>query len=355
MMQAFILALQVIAAYTCTSFTMKYSNSDYRISGRSEDMGDNTVDMIHVFPRGRNATPPESITWVAKYGFVGICGNPDPFVKDYKDNVYDGLNEVGLSCASLSIAGTKYPPPTSDPKGNLAAPFFCRFVLENFANIQEVASALNGLTVYGSSDWSGMSEHFYITDEDGQNLVVEFLNGQMSVYNDLNDAESGFGILTNAPNFPWQVENIKHYHWKIARGNPAIAIPGGFYPDDRQLRVHILRSAIEDRHQPTTYRQAVTLAISVLNLVAVPPGSPPAVDARYDHTKWQWVRDHRNRKVYYRACNSPSFQMIDLKQLNLNAGGTVTSLGTEVESDSDWYRDVTSYVAPKPLAESLVV
>merc|ERR1712079_696410 len=137
---------------------------------------------------------------------------------------------------------------------------------------------------------------------------------------------------------------------KYGQGDPAIAIPVGC-----QLRVRMLRSAIEECSQPTTYRQAVTLAISVLNSVAVPPGSPPAVDARNDHTKWQWVRDHKNRRVYYRACNSPSFQMIDLKQVDLTAGGEVTSLGTEVESDSDWYRDVTSYVAPKPEAASLMV
>jgi penicillin V acylase-like amidase (Ntn superfamily) len=320
-------------------------------------MGDTAVDMIHVFPRGRTANPPNSITWVAKYGFVGICGNPDPFVQDAKDNVYDGLNEAGLSCASLSIDGTgsQYPPPTADPQGNLAAPFFCRFVLENFANVEEVKLGLAGLSVYRSADWASMQEHFYMTDDDGRNLAVEFVNGQMAVHLDLNDAETGFGILTNAPTFPWQVETIKHYNWKVGRGNPAIAIPGGFYPDDRFLRVHILRSAIEERWQPTTYRQAVALTISVLNAVAVPPGSPPSVDYKFDHTKWQWVRDHKNRRVYYRACNSPSFQMIDLKKLSLTAGGEVTSLGTEVEADDKWYRDVTSNVAPRPKAEFAMV
>lgn len=320
-------------------------------------MGDTTVDMIHVFPRGRTATPHKSITWVAKYGFVGICGNPDPFVKDDTNNVYDGLNEAGLSCASLSIAGTKYPSHTADVKHNLPAPYFCRFVLENFANVQEVALGIDGLNVYGVSHlyFQKMSEHFYMTDEDGHNLVVEFVNGQMGVYHDLNDAMSGFGILTNAPTFPWQVETIKHFHWKYGRGNPAIAIPGGFYPDDRFLRVHMLRSAIEERHQPSTYREAVTLAISVLNSVAVPPGSPPAVDASNDHTKWQMVRDHKNRRVYYRATNSPSFQMIDLKKVNLAAGGKVTSLGTEVEADDEWYKDVTSQVAPKPQAVPVMV
>merc|ERR1712150_23440 len=116
-------------------------------------------------------------------------------------------------------------------------------------------------------------------------------------------------------------------------------------------RMHILKSAIEARAKPTTQREAVNRAVSVLNSVWVPPGAPPATDAWGDHTKWQVVRDHKNRKVFFRALDSPSLQHIDLQKLNFEPGAPITTLSTELPSVIPWYQDVSNQFVNHPASQ----
>merc|ERR1739849_60303 len=81
-----------------------------------------------------------------------------------------------------------------------------------------------------------------------------------------------------------------------------------------------------------------------LNSVQVPPGAPPATDAWGDHTKWAIVRDHKNRKIFFRSLESPSLQVIDLQKLNLQMGAAVATLSTSLRSDIPWYNDVTNHL-----------
>jgi len=325
----------------CSNFYMNYTNPDYRLSGRSEDMDYNAADLIHSFPRGRVATPPNSTSWTAMYGFVGFCGPTDPFVDDPRDNVYEGLNERGLSCGSLTMFGTKYAEhPGEDPARNLYAPFMCRWVLENFATVEEAQAALAGMHVFARP--GTITEHLYLADENRHGLVVEFIDGQIQLTLDLNDGgKTGLGIFTNSPPFAWQLEDIKHFEWKRSRDASAVAIPGGFYPDDRFQRVYLFRQAIEHGAQPSSYREAVARVVSILNTVALPPGGIPGTSGLGDHSKWQVVRDHKNRRIFWRALDSPSLQLIDLTKLNFEPGSPVTTLSTEIPN-LPWYRDVTN-------------
>mmetsp|Transcript_48796 Transcript_48796/g.139604 ORF Transcript_48796/g.139604 Transcript_48796/m.139604 type:complete len:366 (-) Transcript_48796:252-1349(-) len=342
---ALILCSLPVVASGCTNFYMNFTNSDYRLAGRSEDMSDFIPDLIHSFPRNRTANPPNSMTWVARYGFLGFCGARDPFVQDPMDNVYEGFNEVGLSCSSLTMIGTRYPEqPNASTTRNLNAPFMCRWVMENFATVDDAKTALADVHVFARPH--GMSEHFYLADEHGHGLAVEWVDGEMQLTLDYNDGTSGFGIMTNAPPFKWQVQNAHMFDWKRQRPASAVPLPGGFYPDDRFLRVHALKTAIESTAQPRTYREAVSRVVSILNTVDVPPAAP-ASDHEGDHTKWQVVRDHKNRRVFWRACDTPSWQLINVKALALEAGSAVSTLSTELPAGVPWYRDLTSEMSPK--------
>eukprot|EP00443_Scrippsiella_acuminata_P048668 CAMPEP_0115196876 /NCGR_PEP_ID=MMETSP0270-20121206/15310_1 /TAXON_ID=71861 /ORGANISM="Scrippsiella trochoidea, Strain CCMP3099" /LENGTH=361 /DNA_ID=CAMNT_0002610219 /DNA_START=72 /DNA_END=1157 /DNA_ORIENTATION=- len=341
-----LLSSMAAGASACSNFYMNYTNPDYRLSGRSEDMAYMAADVIHSFPRGRVASPPNSTTWTAKYGFVGFCGPQDPFVDDPKDNIYDGLNEMGLSCSSLTMFGTKYAKhPGADPTRNLYAPFMCRWVLENFATVEEAKATLAGMHVFARP--GGMKEHFYLADEHRHGLVVEFMDGKVQLTLDMNDGgKTGLGIFTNSPPFGWQLQAIKHFEWKRSLAKSSVAIPGTFYPDDRFLRMYLFREAIESGAQPMSYREAVARVVSILNTVAVPPGGLSGTGGLGDHSKWQVVRDHKNRKVYWRALDSPSLQLIDLKKLAFAPGSPVTTLSSEIP-DTVWYRDVTSQMISK--------
>ena len=54
----------------------------------------------------------------------------------------------------------------------------------------------------------------------------------VDVYDDNNDGgKSGFGVMTNEPPFPWQVQAMKLLRWKQAKYGAAVALPGSWYPE----------------------------------------------------------------------------------------------------------------------------
>jgi hypothetical protein len=46
------------------------------------------------------------------------------------------------------------------------------------------------------------------------------------VYDDPNDGKLGFGLMTNEPEYPFQLRNVQHYMWKQQMARPAVTMPG---------------------------------------------------------------------------------------------------------------------------------
>ena len=116
---------------------------------------------------------------------------------------------------------------------------------------------LNGsIHVHAGKFFDGSSgQHFVLRDSKGLSLVVEYVGGEQQVYQDLNDGgKTGWGIMTNEPEFPWHVRALQHYEWKQTLARSATTIPGGYYPDDRFLRIHQSKSAMP---KPATNQEAV--------------------------------------------------------------------------------------------------
>ena len=53
------------------------------------------------------------------------------------------------------------------------------------------------------------------------------------------------GVFTNEPTFDWHQQNIEHYEWKRTLARQAVAIPGNFYPEERFLRVHMVKTGMQ--------------------------------------------------------------------------------------------------------------
>eukprot|EP00604_Paraphysomonas_vestita_P001084 CAMPEP_0174818308 /NCGR_PEP_ID=MMETSP1107-20130205/972_1 /TAXON_ID=36770 /ORGANISM="Paraphysomonas vestita, Strain GFlagA" /LENGTH=102 /DNA_ID=CAMNT_0016029987 /DNA_START=628 /DNA_END=933 /DNA_ORIENTATION=+ len=102
--------------------------------------------------------------------------------------------------------------------------------------------------------------------------------------------------MTNEPTFDWHLENIKHYEWKRTLARQAVAVPGGYYPEDRFLRVHMIKSGMQayNLFETTDYQTAISYTSQVLNSVTVPMGEQYGTDtgdlsgegSLPDHTIW---------------------------------------------------------------------
>ena len=158
--------------------------------------------------------------------------------------------------------------------------------------------------------------------------MAEFVAGSANLYLDLNDGgATGFGVMTNEPEFPWQLQMIKHVQWKLKRSSPAaLSIPGDFYPDSRFLRLWLHKSMMEPASE---YRQAVADAASVLNSVTVPRGAQPGKDGGSSRTHWGVVWDHKNSTVYWRSESNMNLQRLRLADAGLDDGAARRYLTVE--------------------------
>jgi len=236
------------------------------------------------------------------------------------------MNEVGLSCGIQTLVGTLYEEPAADKK-NIFYGVFCQYTTQMFANVNELYESLSDIRIFGPPI---LEEHFIIHDATGASLVIELVNGEKRLYLDLNDnGETGYGIMTNEPELSYHLTNIEHYEWKRGLARQAVAVPGGWYPEDRFLRIHMVRSGMEQSGdwKTTDYQQAFSLTSQVLNTITVPMGLQYGTDtgeasgegSNSDHTMWGLVRDHKDAAIYWRDSYNPTFRRLRLRDIDFSA------------------------------------
>jgi len=250
---------------SCSNFLMPKPNP-YALSVRTQDDGPlppgRAWGIVNV-PQGNMSTRYGAMLFTCFNG----SGYPAPSALP---TVTGGLNEAGLSCDSQTMLHTVYPPKTNSSR-DLDVRQFCGWALLNFGSVLEVKAALErgDVVVWGTTQ-PDSGTHFSLRDAHQRSIVVEFVDGLTAVHLDGNDnGITGFGVMTNQPPWPWHVQNVKHYRWKESLARPAVALPGGFYPDERFIRVSMLKAALPN---PETYQQAIAQAVGVLNSVTVPVG-----------------------------------------------------------------------------------
>eukprot|EP00658_Telonema_sp_P-2_P016167 TRINITY_DN16262_c0_g1_i13.p1 TRINITY_DN16262_c0_g1~~TRINITY_DN16262_c0_g1_i13.p1 ORF type:complete len:363 (-),score=72.48 TRINITY_DN16262_c0_g1_i13:196-1284(-) len=345
-----------VSSECCSHFLMNYTKVPYTLSVRTMDLGGSLEWTMHSFPRGLNSHV-LGMAWTSKYGYVGFTPGTLQALNtripldglnlglfSARDVVSDGLNEAGLSCGFLTLTEAKFEKLNPlKPNHNLFSYSVCKWALEQFETVEQVADALAGVQV-----WWGSKLHFALVDADQNMLVVEYLDGERQLRFDSNDDTHGFGIMTNEPAYDWQIRNVQHLEWKRTLARSAVSIPGNFYPDERFLRVHLMKQAIERTAQPVGYREAVAKAVAIVNTVTVPMGDIPGTDSGSgsgegsgDHTQWGVIRQHDRSNATYllRSQTNPSWRRIELGQLDLDQGSPIKSMQIE---DDPWYLDVTN-------------
>jgi len=346
----------IAVAHGCSNFYMNYTNPLFKLSARTLDLPVEMDVVVHTFPAGQTANI-QGLQWKSKYGYVGWFLQSKDAVKqtfsagiDFGslDVVAEGMNTEGLSCALQLFAGAKMQAPHRDPGRNLFSLSLCKWVLENFARVEEVMQSLPAMRVVHDSP-----THFVINDANGKIIVVEFIDGYQRIHVDKNDGVDTFGILTNQPDFDWQLENVKRMEWERSLAREAVSVPGGWYPDDRFIRIRLIKEGIERTKQPKSYQEAVANLVAVVNSVTVPMGDLPGTGgavtagAMASHTLGSLIRDHRNLIYYVRSELNPSLRRISLKHVGLAKGDKVMWMDI-VEEDTQFFINAEKKFHPVP-------
>lgn len=308
----------------CTDFILKSQDQAY-IVGRSLEFGRILPTQIQSFPKGEiivSQTPDhqKGMAWTSQYAYMGMVFKPAKVI-------LDGFNEKGLSIGYLWMPGTEYP--ALETNSSTTPLFFAdmpAWLLGNFATVAEVKAALTKVNIY-AGPIPGFSDippvHLVVHDNQGQTVVVEFLKGKMHVFDD------PVGVLTNSPELPWHLTNLRNYinlsalNAKtasvdgtvlnpIGQGTGLLGIPGDWTPPSRFVRTAIFKQALAPIKDAPS---AVLAAIHLLNTVDIPYGViRETKDQDFDFTQWIVIKDLTNKKLYYRTYGNQNIEMIDLKE-----------------------------------------
>ncbi len=306
---------------------------------------------------GTSAGEAKGIHWQTKYGYVGMNQS---FASTY---VSDGMNEKGLVVGALYFPHfAQYQEPDSSrieqTLGSWEVP---SYLLATCASVDEAKRALDSLLVAQEpvpNPIPGMKDfvlplHYYISDAQGNILVVEYIKGQRKEYN------NPLGVLTNSPSFEWHLTNLSNYvnlspenvsslalsHGTVrgfGQGTGLLGIPGDYTPPSRFVRAVLFTSWVKE---PKNASDAVRTGFHLLNafdiaegVIRPRKGSP----LKEEITEWVVIHDQTHTKTFFRGYDSLKIQMVDLSQLDFTQPG----LQTISISKNFFAQDVTKTTKP---------
>lgn len=294
---------------------------------------------VQIYPRGMKVVSPapsgDGLSWTSKYGFVAMNAFGEPVATD-------GLNEKGLGFGALYLPGeTKYPEVQAgeEPRA-LSNGRFGNWVLGNFATVDEVREALNGVVVWGEpvpqlGSYSPL--HYAIHDASGKSIVIEYIDGKARVY------DGAVGVLTNSPSYDWHLQNLRNYvnltpvnaapvkignvtYAGTGQGSGLHGLPGDPTPTSRFVMA-AATAYLADK--PKNATEALVVAEHLIDRVDIPKGLVRDYSAggkpTGDYTQWTTFRDHANKVFYWKSYDDPGLKGVDLKTLDFSAGQPLRS------------------------------
>ncbi|RLN95986.1 hypothetical protein BBJ28_00024178 [Nothophytophthora sp. Chile5] len=318
----------------CSDFLFnRAASASSVVSGRTMDFQADLDTALEVVPRGTLfqelpvAGCPDcaDFAWKARLGFVAA--------NIYGVNVAaDGMNEAGLSAAWLNLEASEYPSPTGDGAFNASKPVVtsvCSYILGNFASVDDVRAGLKQVQLAGvdgrvaqailhlpmPADGKAKAAplHVSVHDATGDNLVIEFINGEAVFHENPN------GVLTNDPPLHQQLELLaKHRSETAGDINVGDLLPGGYGSTERFIRLSVLNGKVADGYssssvhasylEATEEQRVVSDTLHLLNTVVRPPTG--------EATEWSIVRDHKRRMLYIRSTANQLLRRVSLDMLD---------------------------------------
>ncbi len=270
------------------------------VSARTMDWRGDMFSKIVIRPRGierealscpRGSTP---LHWTAQYGSVTTRSFVDA-------STSDGLNERGLSAATLWLSDSRYAQPGAKPMVTpmqWAQVFLdtCATVEEAVARAEEFDVAALQIPLFGD-----VAVHLVLRDATGDSAMMEWLDGRLVTHHPMP-----IPAATNEPPYSEMLARVAAFEG-LGGKDP---MPFGFDPVSRCARASLWAGRLPAPKRPS---QAIAYAFDIIQTVCRPPGDRAA-------TLWVTVRDHTNLVYYYRTLNDPQVVSFSLKALDLSPG-----------------------------------
>jgi choloylglycine hydrolase len=331
---AYLCVLSPSFADSCTVFRLKASDGSIVVGRSMEFAVDLKYDVI-VVPRNKAYISPapdgkEGLSWKTSYGYVGIGS----LGMDY--GLSDGMNEKGLAVGLLWFeSDMKWQDVApGERKHALAQAMVGDWILGNFVSVEDVKREIRKLKVFKYTDPKtkiSPTVHFIVYDANGGCIVIEYENGMCNIY------DNPLGIMTNAPGFPWHLNNLRQYVGMTSEvsqpcpisgltfsttghGSGMFGLPGDLTPPSRFVRLAVLIRFSD--MQPDAER-TLNLAQHIINTFDIPFGLvtdtlPDQKTVLKESTQWVTFRNLTKRTLYFRTYDNLNLRKIDLNKLDFS-------------------------------------
>lgn len=294
------------------------------------------IPLESALKKDENGPTHAGLSWDSQYSFMGPTAMGT-------DHLIEGFNEKGLHVAGFYFPGyATYQPWPTDPKAakKCIGPInVVDFLLSTCENIDQAVTALENTPIcdaYLDALGKVPPMHWIIQQSDGEAKVVEYIEGKCNILpNPLN-------VLTNSPDFTWQMTNIGNYANltfnnakplkltcgeipPFGQGSGMLGLPGDFTPPSRFIRAVALSQSVAlpgASSSPTTLDGGVNLAWNLINNVNIPIGAAREAedehnthDAEDDYTQWVSVTDLTRKRYYYRTYDNQNIRVADMNDL----------------------------------------
>ncbi len=172
--------------------------------------------------------------------------------------------------------------------------------------------------------------HFVINDPSGASLVVEYMHGEMRMF------DNKVGVMTNSPNYDWHLLNLRNYAnltpeagrprsidgvslAPFGAGSGMLGLPGDFTPPSRFVRAVAFVNTMEPVKDAA---EAVNAASRMLNNFDIPKGlvrEGTPEDFHLGYTQWSVIGDMTHRVYYYWTMYDRRMRSVDLSKLDFTA------------------------------------
>ncbi len=322
--------LTAAPAQACTSLLLTTSDNGY-VYGRTMEFGFELESKGIFVPRGyamegRKNSGKTGKTWTSKYAVIGLNALDMGIV-------VDGMNEKGLTGGILYFPGyAEYTPEKDANPAKALAPWeFLSWALMNFATVDEVKAAIDQVQVVGDTIPKMNIVppfHYTLHDASGKSIVIEPTGGKLVVY------ENPTGVMTNAPEFPWHLTNLRNYVKLSSKNAPALkvkgdtidsfgegsgwlGIPGDPTPPSRFIRAMAFSMSVTPTKDGI---ESVRLAEHIMNNFDIPYGSIRDDNGKpADYTQWTGIADITGRTYYVKTYNNSTLKAIAFSDFDLDA------------------------------------
>ncbi|MEA3494340.1 MAG: choloylglycine hydrolase family protein [Candidatus Margulisiibacteriota bacterium] len=326
--------------FACTVFKATAKDGSI-VSARTMEFGYDVQSEIVIIPRGKEFVSPTpdnkaGLAWKNKYGYVAVDGYGEDVA------VFDGLNEAGLAFSGLwyesDMQWQKIA--SGDEKRTLAHAYLGAWILGNFSTVGELKDAIKTVKVFGAVvPQMGMAPplHFAVYDAKGGSIVVEYDYGMVNVY------DNPLGVMTNAPNFPWHLTNLRTYVAmspeqakpqdyagmrvkQMGHGSGMFGLPGDITPPSRFIKMAVLLKYADEVKDA---KGALNLSRHVINNVDIVKGTVVDKDkdgkaVASETTEWTTFRDLTNRVFYFTTYDNLTMRKVDLKRVDFSREKTLS-------------------------------